>query len=81
MDQQMYDRLWERYVHVTPSTSPNAHGPEELSQLGGYVQGSGATELGETLTYIVLQTAMLRASLLQRRDLQQELADLLNVPR
>lgn len=76
MDQQMYDRLCDLYVHVTPSTSPNAHGPDEVRHVGGYVQTSGATEFGQTLTYIVLQAALLGASLLQRRDLQQELAGL-----
>ena len=79
MDQELYNRLCEHYVHVTPSTSPNSHGPDGLSHVGGYAQELGSDEFNQTLTYIVLQGAMLGASLLQKKDLQQELADLLTI--
>lgn len=77
MDQETYERLCERYVHVTPSTSANSHGPGELSHVGGYVQVAGSDEFNQALTYIVLQSAILAASLLQKKDLQQELVDFL----
>lgn len=79
MDQEMYNRLCERYSHVTPLTSPNAHGPDGLSHVGGYVQEAGSDEFNETLTYIVLQGAMLGASLLQKQELLEELTELLSI--
>jgi hypothetical protein len=78
MDQEMYERLCERYAHCTPSTSPNSYGPGGLRHVGGYVQEAGSDEFNQTLTYIVLQGAMLGASLLQKQDLQRELVGLLN---
>lgn len=79
MDQHAYDQLCERYVHVHPSTSPNSHEDGQLKHVGGHFQSRGSAELQQTLTYIVVQAAMLAASIFDRRDLLQELSVMVRV--
>jgi len=77
MDQQAYELISERSVHVNPSTSPNYHESKGQANVGGHAQLIRTAEFQEALTYITVQAAMLASSILDRRELPSVLRGLL----